>query len=283
LPNPSRLDLWQKTIAMFHDFPGRQWKGPFAKAGYHDYRVEALLLNPDGEEGTPDVVAVSQANWALCELTISGHSKATALTSYQKISPRELPNHGLRHVEGRPSVLSVRLAHVDDGAFAQVILGDALQVNNVDAVEDPVLRGALVEASGTPLNRFPQVPITILPECSSNELREGLIPIIAQLFAPSRPALSAMDMVEQGLDKLSTRIPVGQKSGLRTRVQREMDALITGPDAKLGGDLEIHEGRYRAREGVGVHHLTLARVGRALKEWSGKTTRLEDFIKEPDE
>jgi len=232
-----------------------------------------LLLNGSGGEHKPDLIASGPSGWFLIELTFNLGSKAAKLKGYTGIDPRYLGQHGLSAQKSPADVLSSRLTFVDDGPFCQVTVADKLEVTKEDRLANAALRDALVNARGTDLRYLPSIPITLLPEMNSQEIREGLVDIVLQLFAPNSPGLKVIDMVDRGLERLAEVIQPHDKSVLIAKVKDQMKVLVK----MLDGYLEEVDGVFRASGAWKAHPKTRQYVIVKLKSWTARPSSLQDW------
>src|SRR5437899_9273877 len=155
-PRESKIVLWRNTIHLFHETSRPPFVGPFRKLGFK-YRVGPVLLNMDGEDRTPDIVASGTTGWVVLELGTGGASKITALDKYTSLDPRSLGQYPLNVHNRAPDVMSSRLSLVDDGPYAQLLVSASLQVLKADLVKNPELRQALLEVHGIDMRRLPTI------------------------------------------------------------------------------------------------------------------------------
>jgi hypothetical protein len=233
-----------------------------------NYIVEALFWTKKAEDRTPDIVGSGESGWLVVELTTQSGSKEPNMRSYLSIDPRYLTQQGLPTHKGQPDVVSSRLSFVDDGPYCQLIVKDHLEVIKEEHIYNQLLRDALIASRGADLRRLPGIAITLLPEMRPSEIRKGLIEIAMQLFKPGSRGKSLVQIVDEGLERLSKTISVPAKSRLRDSVKREMEVLIKGP---LNGYLlfDETEGVYRSTEMFKPHPKTMERIALALKDWAG--------------
>jgi len=157
---------------------------------------------------------------------------------------------------------------VDDGPYCQLILRDRLEVIKADKICNQYLRAELIKSQGEDLRRLPAIAITLLPEMRPQEIRMGLIDIIMHLFKPGSEGKRLIDIVDEGLERISGTVSVPAKSRLRDSVKREMDGLLKGA---LKGYLFYDEsdGVYKATDKFRPHPKTMEHIALALKEWAG--------------
>jgi hypothetical protein len=100
------------------------------------------------------------------------------------------------------------------------------------------------------------------------EIRRGLIDIVMHLFKPGSDGKSLINIVDEGLERLSGTVSVAAKSKLRDSVKREMDGLLKGA---LNGYLLYDEidGVYISTDKFKPHPKTMERIALALKDWAG--------------
>ena len=232
------------------------------------YLIEPRFLTKKGEDRTPDIVASGKDDWLVLEITTQPGSKEPNLRSYMSIDPRYLTQHGLIAHDGQPDVMSSRLSFVDDGPHCQLILKDHLDVIKPEHIYNQSLRDALINSQGKDLTRLPGIAITLLPEMRSLEIRRGLIDIVMHLFKPGSEGKSLIDIVDEGLERLSLTVSVPAKSRLKDNVNREMNGLIKGA---LNGFLiyDKEHNVYKSTDKFKPHPKTMERISLALKEWAG--------------
>jgi hypothetical protein len=281
LPEPDyRIVLWRNTIQLFHEYKRPNFVGPFKAAGFN-YIVDRPFLTKQGDERHPDIVASGETGWLILELTANQNSKELQLDKYGMIDPRYLASYGLLPHESKPDIISSRLAYINDGSYCQIFVKDFLDLKNEDKLNNQHLKNELIRAKGIDLRKLPEIPITLIPEMVRYhlEIRRGLIEIIMQLFAPDNTGKTPVQMVEEGLDKLSDKIGVTEKHSLIDRVKSEMDILIGN---HLSGYIEFKDNTYRATDKFKQHHMTMEYVASKLKEWAGpspQTTLGDDRFK----
>ena len=241
-----RISLWRNTIQLFHKHNRPEFEGPFFQSGF-DYRAEVhISTRPDGNYKNPDLVAASIDSWLILELTFDNISKEAQLNSYRTLDSRDLSVHGLPVIAQAPDLISSRLDPFNDGNYCQILVKDRLAIRNDQFLVNTTLRQRLLEARGIDLEGLPEIPITLLPEMrEANEIREGLINIVMQLFKPGSPGKTSLEMVNEGLDKLSEKVGYTEKQSMKDRVTHQMDILTQN---ELRGFLESRDGKYQQTE-----------------------------------
>jgi hypothetical protein len=236
-----------------------------------------LLLSPNGEERKPDIVASAASGWVVLELSFNDTAKEGKLREYSQIDHRYLGQYGLISHTSPPDVLSSRLRFVEDGPFCQLVVSNRLDVVKDERIANDDLRRALVEARGTDLTQLPSLPFTLVPEMVSHpqEIREGLVGLILQIFAPGSAGIRASELVDKGLERLADAIGPKDKSTLISKVEEQMKTLLTG----LGGYLEESERVVRASAKWKDPSLPKQRewVAMRIKMWVAKPS-LPDFF-----
>jgi len=277
LPEPdSRIVLWRNTIQSFHEYKRPKFIGPF-KAAKFSYRVESLFLDStNGKPLKPDIVASGKSGWFVLELTTSPNSKKQNLESYEAIDPRGLSQYGLITHPKKPDIIMSRLSKVDDGPYCQIFVKDYLKIENEDYIKNNLLKKSLINAKETDLTRLPNISITLLPEMKPMEIRRGLIEIVIQLFQPEGDGKTVVQIVDDGLDKLSDKIGTAARTQLIDKVNNEMKILIKD---YLSEYLEFKENKYISTAKFKQHHKTMQYVVLKLGEWAGISgqTTLDDF------
>lgn len=271
-PKGTRLTLWRNTIQLFHQYNRPPFIGPFKKAGF-DYRIEPIFLTGNGEERKPDIIASARSGWFVMELTFNEASKEKKLREYARIEPRYLGQYGLHIHTRQADVLSSRLSRVEDGPFCQLFVADKLAVLKEQHLSNEDLRRALVESRDVDLQYLPSLPFTLLPEMNAQEVREGLVDMVLQIFAPDSAGVRAADMVEKGLERLADLITPHDKSTLVAKVDAQMKGLAN----LLEGYLEQASGVFRASAKWKEHPKTREYVIGKLKTWIAQPSSLADF------
>jgi hypothetical protein len=233
-----------------------------------NYLIEPRFLTKKGEDKTPDIVGSGKTGWLILEITTQPGSKEPNLRSYLSIDPRYLSQHGLTAHEVQPDVMSSRLSFVDDGPYCQLIVEDYLEVIKAEHIYNQSLKEAIIKSQGADLRKLPGIAITLLPEMRPQEIRRGLIDIVMHLFRPGSEGKSLIDIVDDGLERLSVTVSVPAKSKLKDSVKREMDGLLKGA---LKGYLLYDEinGVYRSTDKFKPHPKTMERITLALRDWAG--------------
>jgi hypothetical protein len=241
--------------------------GPFKAAGFR-YNVEPLFLSSEqGANLEPDIVASCETGWLILELTTQPKSKEPKLDSYRSVDPRYLSQYGLSVHDGEPDVMTSRLSdNVDDGPYCQITVDNILKIEKEDYLQNQRLKDELIKAGGMDLRKLPDIPITILPEMKWKEIRRGLVEIVMQLFDPSSEGKTPVQLVDEGLERLSDKIRPEVKGRLITKVKTAMDDLIQN---HLSEYLKFKDGKYGATEKFKTHHKTMEFIALRLKEWSG--------------
>lgn len=235
--NDYRIILWRNTIQLFHEYKRPNFVGPF-KAAQLRYVVDRPFLTLKGDEKRPDIVASGESGWLVLELTTNDKSKESKLDSYKMIDPRYLSSYGLVPHKNEPDIICSRLSCVNDGPFCQILVKDFFS------------------------------PITLVPEMRNQEIRRGLIEIVMQIFEPNSNGKTTIQMVDEGLERLSDIVGVTEKRSLLVKIDTEMDILIRN---HLSGYLEFKDNTYKATEKFKQHHKTFGFVSLRLKEWAGPT------------
>jgi hypothetical protein len=272
-----RLELWRRTIHLFHRAVSADWVGPFLDAGYTDYVVEPTFFDDAGNNGVPDIVASNGDKWLAIDLTENPASKAPKFEKYRRLNARYLHDYGLPAATGEPITLAVRPLESRDGDYAQIVLGDTLKLVNIEAIPDPKLRTSLTKVEGRELRRLPELPFTLVPESKGLEVRKALAPYVMKLFDPSRPVYSAMDFVELGLERLSEHISAQARVSLVDKVKGELETVLISPRNKRVWGLERIAGGYRAAELQSYTAQTLSKVEADIREWCRVKVMLEHF------
>ncbi len=157
---------------------------------------------------------------------------------------------------------------MDDGPYCQLIVKDHLDVIKEEHIYNQSLKDALTKSKGADLRKLPEIAITLLPEMRPLEIRRGLIDIVMHLLKPGSDGKSLVNIVDEGLERLSETISIPAKSRLRDRVKREMDGLLKGV-MKEYLIFDETEGVYRSTDKFKPHPKTLERIALALREWAG--------------
>jgi hypothetical protein len=267
--NDYRIILWRNTIQLFHEYKRPNFVGPF-KAAKLSYVVDRPFLTMKGNEKRPDIVASGEAGWLVLELTTNDKSKESKLDSYKTIDPRYLSSYGLIPHKNEPDIICSRLSCVNDGPFCQILVKDFFSVTGEDNLGNKQLKTELIKAKeiNLDLRRLPEIPITLVPEMRNQEIRRGLIEIVMQIFEPNSNGKTTIQMVDEGLERLSDIVGVTEKRSLLVKIDAEMDILIRN---HLSGYFEFKDNTYKATEKFKQHHKTFGFVSLRLKEWAGPT------------
>jgi len=264
-----RIVLWRNTIQLFYQYNRPGFVGPFRAAGFR-YNVEPLFLSSEqGEKLEPDIVASCETGWLILELTTEPKSKEPKLDRYRSIDPRYLNQYGLSVHDGEPDVMTSRLSdNVDDGTYCQITVDNILKIEKEEYLHNQRLKDELIKAEGMDLRRLPDLPITIIPEMvgKGGELRRGLIEIVMQIFDPNSDGKTPVQLVDDGLERLSDKIRPAMISKLISKVNNAMEDLIQN---HLSEYLEFEDGRYRATDKFKTHHKTMEFIASRLREWAG--------------
>ena len=227
--------------------------------------VERPFLTKQGEERKLDIVASGDSGWMILELTTQPRSKEPNLDAYKAIDPRYLSEYGLCIHDSTPDVLSSRLSFVDDGPYCQIIVKDILIVEKEEYLNNQYLKDALDQAKRADLSKLPEIPVSIVPEMKSKEICRGLVDIVMQLFEPNSDGKTSIQLVDEGLERLSDKIGVTEKRSLMDKVNNVMEDLIKN---HLHEYLELKEGKYRATEKFKQHHKTMGYITSKLRDWA---------------
>ncbi len=264
-----RIVLWRNTIQLFYQYNRPNFVGPFKAAGF-GYNIEPLFLSSEqGKDLEPDIVASCETGWLILELTTQPKSKEPKLDRYRSIDPRDLSQYGLSVHDGEPDVMTSRLSdNVDDGPYCQITVDNILKIEKEEYLHNQRLKDELIKAEGMDLRRLPEIPIAIIPEMAGKwkEIRRGLIEIVMQIFDPNSDGKTPVQLVDDGLERLSDKIRPAVRSQLIFKVNNAMEDLIQN---HLSEYLEFKDGRYRATEKFKTHHKTMEFIALRLKEWSG--------------
>jgi len=264
-----RIVLWRNTIQLFYQYNRPGFVGPFKAAGFR-YAVELLFLSSEqGKDLEPDIVASCETGWLILELTTQPKSKEPQLDKYRSIDPRYLNLYGLSVHDDEPDVMISRLSdNVDDGPYCQITVDNILKIEKEEDLHNQRLKDELIKAEGMDLRRLPDLPITIIPEMvgKGGELRRGLIEIVMQIFDPNSDGKTPVQLVDDGLERLSDKIRPAMISKLISKVNNAMEDLIQN---HLSEYLEFEDGRYRATDKFKTHHKTMEFIASRLREWAG--------------
>lgn len=171
-----RRELWRNTIQLFHQYKRPGFIGPFKAAGFDEYRVEPYVLSSEtGEDLNPDIIASGKNGWLVLELSFGKKSKEFKLNSYKQIDYRNLSQYGLKIHDNQPEILMSRFEDfIPDGPFCKITVKDRLVVKDEHFINNSILKRELKKSSGTELRKLPEIPITLLSEMKSQEIRRGL-------------------------------------------------------------------------------------------------------------
>ena len=259
--------LWRNTIQLFHKYNRPEFVGPFKAIGL-SYVVERLFLTKNGEERKPDIVASGESGWMVLDLTTQLGSKKPQLETYEAMDPRNLNQYLPNIHASAPDILSSRLSFVDDGPYCQIIVKDILRVEKENYLNNLNLKNALEKAKEADLKKLPEIPISIVPEMRSDAVRLGLVELVLQLFAPNSDGKTSIQLVDEGLERLSDKIGLAEKHSLIDKVNNVMGDLIKN---HLHEYLELKEGKYRATEKFKQHHKTMGYIASKLRNWAAPT------------
>lgn len=280
-----KLEIWGKTIHLFHNYKRSNFEGPLKRAGFSEVRFEEQigLTDKDGKNGNGqvDVVSSNKDAWVVVEITVNEKSKMFAVEKYRRMDPNYLSNIGLKVPSGPPDVLTSRPSSIDDGDCCQMILGDYLETQKCHTIKNARLREALVASNGQDLTRLPSCPFTLIPEFANDidAIRKGLVEHVIQLLRSPAARKSPMEIVIDALGPLASKIPPKTKSMLVEKVQNELDSLIA-KDLKQYLEKD-NEGHYRAREDFCDYPATKKRIMMLLQRWAGfqsSQKRLTDYV-----
>ena len=264
-----RIVLWRNTIQLFYQYNRPNFVGPFKAAGFR-YNIEPLFLSYEqGENLEPDIVASCETGWLILELTTQPKSKEPKLDRYRSIDSRDLSQYGLSVHDGEPDVMTSRLSdNVDDGPYCQITVDNILKIEKEEYLHNQRLKDELIEAEGMDLRRLPEIPIAIIPEMAGKwkEIRRGLVEIVMQIFDPNSDGKTPVQLVDDGLERLSDKIRPAVRSQLISKVNNAMEDLLQN---HLSLYLEFKDGRYRATEKFKTHHKTMEFIALRLREWAG--------------
>ena len=229
--------------------------------------VERPFLTKQGEERKPDIVASGDSGWMILELTTTLGSKKPNLDRYKAIDPRYLSEYGLCIHDSTPDILSSRLSVVDEEPYCQIIVKDILRVEKEECLNNQDLKNALEQAKGADLRKLPEIPVSIVPEQGSKpkEICRGLVDIVMQLFEPNSDGKTLIQLVDEGLERLSDKVGVTEKRRLMDKVNNVMDDLIKN---HLPEYLEFKEGKYKATAKFKQHHKTMGYISSRLGDWA---------------
>jgi len=117
------------------------------------------------------------------------------------------------------------------------------------------------------LRKLPEIPVSIVPEQGSKpkEICRGLVDIVMQLFEPNSDGKTLIQLVDEGLERLSDKVGVTEKRRLMDKVNNVMDDLIKN---HLPEYLEFKEGKYKATAKFKQHHKTMGYISSRLGDWA---------------
>lgn len=270
-PGEERLKVWRNTLQLFHKT--HQYTGPFHRANYLKYQIGAKIqVNGSTNEKTPDLVSSNPEYWVLVELTYSKYSKEDTLRDYFNLDGRSLSNYGFDAHTTPPILICSRTNEADDGHFTQILVRDTLEAIHLEIIADPRLKRYLEEDIGRDLSKGQQIPITLLPEMNSDdEIRQGLLPGVIQLFMPGSQGKDAIMLCDEGLDRLADVIGYSDREGLIKRIERNMDILVKD---FLTTHLVYRDGKYQMNKKVKVNPSSMKAIHDKLLEWIRPTTQV---------
>lgn len=265
--NVNRLDLWRNTIQLFHQYKNLNFRGPFKKIEFEYLIEQKVRTKREGKIRDVDILASSEDCWMILELTIGESSKMDQLKDYKTADPVVLNSKSIPTNSGCPDVLSSRLKFVDDGEFCQLIVKDELKVRKKEFLENEKLKETLKETEGINLEKTPDLPISFVPEMERENIRKGLIDIIMEIFEPESEGKKPMDMVNEGLERLSDKVSITEKQSLRDKIKGEMDKLVRN---HLEDYLIFEDGVYKTTDHFKDHHQSRLRISKELRDWAGE-------------
>ncbi|MEM3086925.1 MAG: hypothetical protein QXT68_07295 [Halobacteria archaeon] len=241
-----------------------------------EYKVERKLSTVEGDEESPDIVGSGASGWCVIEVTLRDKSKAPIMAKYSKLDGLFLSTHGLTVHRSVPDVMTSRLEFIDDGDYCQLLVKDEFEARKVERLRNEELRVALSETNRFNLELLPPIPISFVPEmaASPDEIRNGLVDIVMQIFEPSGEGKSLQEIVKDGLERLVDKITDGGRQMLTEAVRKQMDSLVRGP---LRDYLTYENGKYRPTDRWKRHHGNMEFISKKLCEWAVKVTTLDDF------
>lgn len=278
-----RRELWRNTIQLFHQYERPRFVGPFKAAGFNEYRVEPLVLSSGtGRDLNPDIIASGKNGWLVLELSFNKKSKEFILNLYKQIDSRYLGQYGLPVHDNEPEIVVSRLDDfIPDGPYCKITVKDILKVKDEMYINNSFLRDELKRASGTDLGKLPEIPITLLSEMKPQEIRLGLIELVMQIFDPDSDGKTPVELVDDGLERLSDKISTTARRELIKNVTNEMKSLIKNflPEYLI---IDEETSKYKAAEKATQHHRTRMHIAMKLGEWGGigpQKTLHDDFKK----
>lgn len=274
-----RITLWRNTIQLFYEDKRNSFVGPFKKGEFKLTFIEPFFLNKESEViQNPDIFAcnLELKKWLILELTFNDKSKSYNLDSYKQLEPRDLSSiYNLPHFRCEPDIISSRLKHVNDGNHCVITVLNEFDVKNENFIEDTTLRKSLTDFKGTNLDRLPSIPITLVPEMKRQEIPEGLITIVLQLFAPNSVGLSASEICELGMERIYNITMPQSKQTLISHIKEKMNDLIKG---ELKGYLELKDGKYHVTDKFKNHPQSRNKIASKLQNWAyPERTTLSNF------
>ena len=284
-----RLRLWRNSFLLFCKY--KSFTGPFAAAGYEDYRFESKVSERgSGISKTPDIVATSSdGHWAVLDMTLydgeDDFSKSDQLASYLNLKHSSLSIYGMNPNAIEPDVILCRLIQdIDIIDFCQLTVDNIFKGYNLDKIQCDNLKSKLLDFQGTDLAIAPQISICLLKEMPIHEIKLGLLSIIMQLFDPSSSGISVDDICEKGLDKMAPFTSLDAKSELCGKIKVAMSDALT--NANLKEYIYFDGIKYQMTDkGKNVHKYTNMRnkIENDLSKWAKNsqpvygTTTFSDF------
>ena len=274
-----RLLLWRNTIQLFHKYGKRgklrPFEGPFFRAGLKDYRIDSETLDTNGDLCCPDILSSNKRVCIALEITLFNGTKKPNLDQYTKIDRRVFSQYSLPIAMSGPEVISIRPSTIDDGPYCQLVIDDeTLHTEGADNVADTDLREALIASDNLSIEGLPEIPITILPELSRPiQIRRGIISQVIQLFDPLSPGKTAIQIVDEGLERIADKIPVTKHSLLVKQVRKQMDSLVSN---ELSRFLIFENNAYKSRSDIKISSKTKLDICIRLQGWAGYDKSLPD-------
>lgn len=266
----SSLVLWRYAIHLAHKTVKPSWEGPFFKAGYRSFLLEARHYNLRGAGYTPDITLVGEDDWVVLELTVNPASKKPKIEFYRTLSPDFLkPDHALSTPRGnRPPIPIVMRtnAGVPDGC-AQIVVAEVVALHGMEQVTDAVLRSELLRLDGTSLTPIPQVRIAFVPDSNQREVRQGLAASIKSLLTTPGRKLDAHSLAEEGLDFLWSHTSEEGRRRLIDKIHEAMNDLVKPEGGPLSEYVSTDETGYSCKGPVPPHPRSMERIEQLLDDW----------------
>lgn len=228
--NTIRIDTWRNTLQLFHRYNKPKFVGPFYAAGYKNYSLEGTVLGKSGLLLHPDIITWDNKRkvGTFVDVTNNPSFKTPQVEKYKTADVQSLSALGVPQ-DIHPEfdvVVSLDKAH-DTSEYCQIIVGDIIDVIHEDNLSDSTLKDKLIASKDFPLNRLPDLKISLLPEMTgASEIRTGLSGYVYKLFEPNFQGYTVKELTDEGLGEFVNRFSPASREKLMSRVENNMRALV---------------------------------------------------------